>query len=117
MMAAAPGRLIGREAKGMIVTTGHGTVNNLKVGDRVVWLAICSYAEYTAVSRSMVYPVPSDVKPGIAAAAFLQALFAMSLIHEFVQVKEEVRVLAHASVVGVGLWAQKLLALQVQHKN
>jgi NADPH2:quinone reductase len=109
MMGVAPGGIIGREAEGTVVSISPGSVNNLKVGDRVVWLAIGGYAEYTAVPATMAYLVPSDVKPGIAAAALLQGLFAMSLIHKVVRVKEGDWVLIHAAAGGVGLWLCQLL--------
>lgn len=109
MMGVAPGGIIGREAEGTVVSTGPGSVNDLKVGDRVVWLAMGGYAEYTAVPASMAYLVPSDVRPGVAAAALLQGLFAVSLIHKIVQVKEGDWALVHAAAGGVGLWLCQLL--------
>jgi NADPH2:quinone reductase len=67
------------------------------------------YAEYTAVPASISYPVPPDVKPGVAAAALLQGLFAMTLVHKIAQVKEGDWVLVHAASGGVGLWLCQLL--------
>lgn len=109
MMGFAPGGIIGREAEGTVLSTGPGSVNDLKAGDRVVWLAIGGYAEYTAVPASMAYVVPSDVKPGVAAAALLQGLTALTLTHRIYQVKKGDWVLVHAAAGGVGLWLCQLL--------
>jgi NADPH:quinone reductase len=111
MMGTAPDGIIGREAEGTVVSTGPGSVNGLKVGDRVVWLAMGGYAEYTAVPAPMAYRVPAGVKPGVAAAALLQGLFSMSLCHKIVQIKEGDWVLVHAAAGGVGLWLCQLLKI------
>lgn len=109
MMGFAPGGILGREAEGTVLFIGPGSVNDLKVGDRVVWLAIGGYAEYTAVPASMAYVVPSDVKPGVAAAALLQGLTALTLTHRIYQVKKGDWVLVHAAAGGVGLSLCQLL--------
>jgi NADPH:quinone reductase len=109
MMGFAPGGIIGREAEGTVLSTGPGSVNDLKVGDRVVWLAMGGYAEYTAVPASMAYVVPSDIKPGVAAAALLQGLTALTLTHKIYQAKRGDWVLVHAAAGGVGLWLCQLL--------
>ena len=108
-MGFGPGGILGREAEGTVLSTGPGSVNDLKVGDRVVWLAMGGYAEYTAVPASMAYVVPSDVKPGVAAAALLQGLTALTLTHRIYQVKKGDWVLVHAAAGGVGLWLCQLL--------
>lgn len=109
MMGFPPGGILGREAEGTVVSTRRGSVNDLKVGDRVVWLAMGGYAEYTAVPASMVYVVPTDVKPGVAAAALLQDLTALTLTHRIYQVKRGDWALVHAAAGGVGLWLCQLL--------
>jgi len=109
MMGFPPGGILGREAEGTVVSTRRGSVNDLKVGDRVVWLAMGGYAEYTAVPASMVYVVPTDVKPGVAAAALLQGLTALTLTHRIYQVKRGDWALVHAAAGGVGLWLCQLL--------
>ncbi len=108
-MGFPPGGILGREAEGTVVSTRRGSVNDLKVGDRVVWLAMGGYAEYTAVPASMVYVVPTDVKPGVAAAALLQGLTALTLTHRIYQVKRGDWALVHAAAGGVGLWLCQLL--------
>lgn len=104
--------IIGREAEGTIVSTGPGSINNnppLKIGDRVVWLAMGGYAEYTAVPASMAYIVPGNIEPGIAAAALLQGLTAFNLTHRIYQVKKGDWALVHAAAGGTGLWLCQLL--------
>ncbi|KAJ4302896.1 NADPH:quinone reductase [Kalmusia sp. IMI 367209] len=109
MMGVAPNGIIGREAEGTVVSTGPGSVDGLKVGDRVVWLSLGGYAEYTAVPSSSAYLVPSDVEPGVAAAALLQGLFSLTLVDKVAPVKEGDWVLVHAAAGGVGLWLCQLL--------
>ena len=109
MMGFPPGGILGREAEGTVLATGSGSVNNLKVGDRVAWLALGGYAEYTAVPASIAHVVPSGVKPGIAAASLLQGLTALTLTHRICQVKKNDWVLVHAAAGGVGLWLCQIL--------
>ncbi len=95
--------IIGREAEGTVLSTGPGSVNDLQVGDRVVWLALGGYAEYTAVPASMAYVVPAEVEPGVAAAALMQGLTALTLTHRIYQVKKGDWALVHAAAGGTGL--------------
>lgn len=108
-MGFAPNGIIGREAEGTIVSTGPGNVNRLKIGDRVVWLSMGAYAEYTAVPSSLAYPVPSDIAPGVAAASLMQGLTSLCLVDKLLHVKEGDWVLVHAAAGGVGLWLCQLL--------
>ncbi|KAF2259655.1 NAD(P)-binding protein [Lojkania enalia] len=109
MFGPARNGIIGREAEGMIVSTGVGGVGKFKAGDRVVWLSYGSYAEYTAVPASLAFPVPDGIEPGMAAAALLQGLFALTLVEKIVKVKQGDWVLVHAAAGGVGLWLCQLL--------
>lgn len=109
MMGFPPGGIPGREAEGTVLSVGPGSVNDLKVGDRVVWLAMGGYAEYTAVPASKTYVIPSDVKPGVAAAALLQGLTAFTLTHRIYPVKRGDWVLVHAAAGGVGLLLCQIL--------
>lgn len=110
-MRLPQGGILGREAEGIILSTGPKNYQNLnlKVGDRVVWLAIGGYAEYTSVPAPMVYKIPSDIKPGVAAAALLQGLTAFILTHEVYHVQKDDWVLVHAAAAGVGLWLCQIL--------
>ncbi len=104
-----PPKILGREAEGSILSTGSGNLHNLKIGDRIVWLAMGGYAEYTAVPASTAYKIPSDVKSGVAAAAALQGLTALVLTHEVYSVQKGDWVLVHAAAGGVGLWLCQVL--------
>ena len=108
-MGFAAEGILGREAEGTVLSTGPGSVNNLQIGDRVVWLAMGGYAEYTAVPASMAYVVPGNVEPGVAAAALLQGLTAFNLTHRVYQVKKGDWALVHAAAGGTGLWLCQLL--------
>ena len=101
--------IIGREAEGKVVSVGTGNTGDFKFGDRVVWLSYGSYAEYTAVPASLAIPVPSNVQPGMGAAALLQGLFALTLVEKTVRVKPGDWVLVHAAAGGLGLWLCQLL--------
>lgn len=102
--------ILGREAEGTIVATGpSGNLYDLKVGDRVAWMGLSAYAEYAAAPAAKTHVIPSALKPGIAAAALLQGLTALTLIKEAYLVKKGDWVLVHAAAGGVGLWLCQLL--------
>jgi NADPH2:quinone reductase len=91
------------------VSTGSGELYGLKTGDRVVFLGTSSYAEYTTVPAAKVQVIPSGVEPGVAAAAFLQGLTALTLIRESHTVQKGEWTLVHAAAGGVGLWLVQIL--------
>lgn len=103
--------ILGREGEGTVVATGPGEQYGIKVGDRVVYIGACSgsYAEYTAAPSAKTHIVPAALEPGIAAAAVLQGLTALTLIREAHFVKKGDWVLVHAAAGGVGLWLCQLL--------
>ncbi|TVY84630.1 putative quinone oxidoreductase [Lachnellula suecica] len=101
--------ILGREAEGTIVSTGSGSLHNLKTGDRVVFLGTGAYAEYTSVPAAKTHVIPSALEPGIAAASLLQGLTALTLIREAHHVQKGDWVLVHAAAGGVGLWLCQLL--------
>ncbi|CAD6448726.1 5f6279ec-563c-4a11-8044-c952bfe0fee2 [Sclerotinia trifoliorum] len=101
--------ILGREAEGTIVSLGPSTTTSLKPNDRVVYMGTSTYAEYTVIPASKVHIVPSELAPGIAAAAFLQGLTALTLIREAYHVQRNDWILVHAAAGGVGLWLCQLL--------
>ena len=111
-MGFPPSGIIGREAEGTVLSAGPGRVNDLQVGDRVVYLAMGGYAEYTAVPASTAYVVPAEVDPGVAAAALMQGLTALNLTQKIYQVKRGDWALVHAAAGGTGLWLCQLLKAQ-----
>ncbi|KAG4030740.1 hypothetical protein MFRU_011g01950 [Monilinia fructicola] len=103
--------ILGREAEGTIVSLGPSTTapSGLKVGDRVVYMGTSTYAEYTTIPAQKVHSIPAELAPGIAAAAFLQGLTALTLIREAYHVQPNDWILVHAAAGGVGLWLCQLL--------
>jgi NADPH2:quinone reductase len=61
------------------------------------------------VPAAKAYIIPSGLEPGIAAAALLQGLTALTLIREAYHVQKGDWVLVHAAAGGVGLWLCQLL--------
>lgn len=78
---------LGREAEGHVAAVG-ADVSGYKVGDRVVYLGTSAQAEYTAVEPLHLTHVPEGVKPGVAAAAILQGLTAVTMVREAYAVKK-----------------------------
>ncbi|TGO68986.1 hypothetical protein BOTNAR_0017g00510 [Botryotinia narcissicola] len=101
--------ILGREAEGTVVSFGPSTNTDLKLNDRVVYMGTSAYAEYTVVPAAKVHTVPSELAPGIAAAAILQGLTALTLIREAYHVQRDDWILVHAAAGGVGLWLCQLL--------
>ncbi len=75
----------------------------------MVWLGTSAYAEYSAAPAAKTHLIPSALEPGVAAAAILQGLTALTLIKEAYEVKKGDWVLVHAAAGGVGLWLCQLL--------
>jgi NADPH2:quinone reductase len=75
----------------------------------VVYLGTGAYAEYTAVPSAKAHSIPAAIKPGVAAAALLQGLTALTLIRESHHVQKGDWVLVHAAAGGVGTWLVQLL--------
>ncbi|KAF2083377.1 NAD(P)-binding protein [Saccharata proteae CBS 121410] len=102
---------LGREASGTIVATGpsgaaHG---NLNTGDRIVYMGVGAYAEYTAIPTMHAVRIPESISSQDAAAALLQGATALTLIRESHKVEKGDWVLVHAAAGGVGLWLCQLL--------
>ena len=100
--------ILGREAEGTVVSLGPGTTG-FSVGDRVVWLGTGAYAQYSAAPAVKAVKVPEGVPEGHAAAALLQGLTALTLIHEAYAVQKGDWILVQAAAGGVGLWLCQLL--------
>ncbi|KAI0974410.1 hypothetical protein F4678DRAFT_374291 [Xylaria arbuscula] len=101
--------ILGREAEGTVVALGPGDTLGLKVGDRVVWMGERAYAEFSTPPAARAVKVPESFKPGIAAAALLQGLTALTLVREAHAVKKGDWVLVHAAAGGTGLLLTQLL--------
>ncbi|KAF8864039.1 NAD(P)-binding protein [Acephala macrosclerotiorum] len=100
--------ILGVEAEGTIISTS-GKTNDLKTGTRVAWIGSSAYAEYSAASTSKVYPLPSGLKPGVAAASLSQGLTALTFIEKSYKVEKGDWILVQGASGGVGLWLCQLL--------
>ncbi|KAI9736433.1 MAG: NADPH:quinone reductase [Claussenomyces sp. TS43310] len=102
--------ILGREAEGTIVAVSDaGETHGFKPDDRAVWMSTAGYAEYTAVPADKAYAIPAGIQPGVAAAALLQGLTALTLIREAYAAQKGDWILVHAAAGGVGLWLCQLL--------
>jgi len=102
--------ILGREAEGTIVATGPGgDLYGLKPGDHVIWMGTAAYAEYSVVSARSAHATPAGLAPGVAVAAFLQGLTAITLIRDAYHVQKGDWILVHAAAGGVGLLLVQLL--------
>lgn len=91
----------GSEAAGVVVEVGPG-VTEVKVGDRVAFTHLGSYAERTNVPVAKLVPIPEGVDFRTAAAALLQGLTANYLTTGTYPLKGGEQVLIHAAAGGVG---------------
>ncbi|KAF2428947.1 NAD(P)-binding protein [Tothia fuscella] len=101
--------ILGRDASGVVQQVGTGETYSLKEGDKVVYMAQSTYAEYTAAPALHVKKLPSDINAETAIAAMLQGLTAITLIREAHPVKSGDWVLVHAAAGGVGLLLVQML--------
>lgn len=76
-----------------------------------------AYAEYLTTSAAKAFALPTSpaLAPGLAAAALLQGLTALTLIREAHPVRAGETVLVHAAAGGVGLWLCQLLKASGAH--
>ena len=113
--------ILGQEGVGVIVSLGESTGDEeekeeekLQIGQRVVYSAFGSYAEYTLVPLSQIVAIPSSMDNGTAIAAWVQGLTAHYLTTS-----------AHANLVssgdymliysvgsGTGQWAAQMAKLK-----
>jgi len=107
--------ILGREAEGQIVAVGPAVAAEWKEGQRVVWMHTSGYAEFTAVPAHLLYSVPASIRPGLAAAAILQGLTALTLVEEAYAVQRGDWVLVHAAAGGVGQWLVQVLHAKGAH--
>jgi NADPH2:quinone reductase len=102
----------GREAAGEVVELGKG-VNNVKVGDRVAYVApLGCYAEARVVTADRLVKLPKSISYDTAAAMMLKGLTAQYLLRQTFKVKADDTILVQAAAGGVGLilcqWAKAL---------
>jgi NADPH2:quinone reductase len=98
----------GLEGAGEVVEVGSD-ITDIAVGDRVAWTStLGSYAEYVAVPRHDIYPIPEGIDTPTAAALMLQGLTAHYLTASVYPLKAGDVALVHAGAGGVGLLLTQL---------
>ncbi|KAI1433019.1 NAD(P)-binding protein [Xylaria sp. CBS 124048] len=103
--------MLGKEAEGTVVAVGGGDTLGFKVGDRVAYYGVNSYAQYTSTPATTAFKVPESFAPGKAAASVLQGLTALTLVREAHHVNKGDWVLVHAAAGGTGLILCQLLRI------
>jgi NADPH:quinone reductase len=91
----------GSEAAGVVEAVGP-EVTEVRVGDRVVYSHVGSYAEQAIVPAARLVPIPDGVDERTAAAALLQGMTAHYLVTSTYALKGGEKVLVHAAAGGVG---------------
>jgi len=92
---------LGREGSGVVEKVGH-EVKEFKAGDRVVFFAESSYAQYVALPADKAVLVPPSVTLADASAVLLQGMTAHAMMTSTYAVKEGDTVLIHAGAGGTG---------------
>ncbi len=103
--------VIGNEGAGDVAAVGPG-VTDLKVGDRVAWVAIGSYAEERLLPADRAVKLPASISYEQAAGMMLKGMTAEYLLRRTFKVQKGMNVLVQAAAGGVGLllcqWANHL---------
>jgi len=101
----------GNEGAGEVLAVGSG-VRDLKVGDRVAWVALGSYAEERVLPADRAVKLPHGISYEQAAGMMLKGMTAEYLLRRTFKVQKGMNVLIHAAAGGVGLllcqWASHL---------
>jgi NADPH2:quinone reductase len=103
--------VIGNEGAGDVTAVGPG-VTDLKVGDRVTWVAPGSYAEERLLAADKAVKLPDSISYEQAAGMMLKGMTTEYLVRRTFKVQKGMNVLVHAAAGGVGLllcqWANHL---------
>ncbi|KAK3848664.1 MAG: hypothetical protein J3R72DRAFT_415990 [Linnemannia gamsii] len=98
----------GREGSGQIIEVGSEVRYDFKVGDRVVFMAPSTYAEYVAVDVVHLAKLPNHISYEQGAALVAQGLTAWSLVSRAYPIQKNDWVVIHAAAGGVGLILSQL---------
>ncbi|ETS82982.1 hypothetical protein PFICI_04858 [Pestalotiopsis fici W106-1] len=101
--------ILGSEGSGTIAEIAGDNPYNFQPGEKVVWIGLGGYAEYTAVNQDKVIHLPDGVSEQDAVASHLTGMTALSLIEEAYPAKKGDVVLVHAAAGGTGLILCQLL--------
>ena len=91
----------GREGSGVVAQVGE-QVQQFKVGDRVCYTGMGTYAEYTAVNPDFAIKMSDNISFEVGAGLLLQGLTAMVLTRLTHQVKRGEWVLIHVQSINIG---------------
>ncbi|KAG0292869.1 NADPH:quinone reductase [Linnemannia gamsii] len=105
----------GHEASGEIAEVGSEAEHGFKVGDRVAFIGIDTYAEYVAVDTVNLAKLPDHISLAEGAAFLLQGLTAVGLVRKGYTVQKGDWIVIHAAAGGVGLLATQLARLLGAH--
>lgn len=99
--------LLGIEGAGTIDSIGS-EVQGLSVGDRVVYMGIGAYSEYTVVNRTHVAKIPDSISFETAAALFVQGITAVTMVKGSWETKKGDTILIYSAAGGTGQLLVKL---------
>ena len=103
--------VLGNEGAGEIIAVGPG-VKDLKVGDRVAWVAPGSYAAERLLPPDRAIKLPDKITYEQAAGMMLKGMTVQYLLRRTYKVQKGDNVLIHAAAGGIGLiacqWANHL---------
>lgn len=91
----------GSEGAGVVSEIGEG-VSGVRVGDRVAFSHLGTYAESVRVPAGKLVPLPAEIDSRTAAAALLQGLTAQYLTTSTYPLQSGQHALVHAAAGGVG---------------
>ncbi|KAF9904993.1 NADPH:quinone reductase [Linnemannia zychae] len=93
----------GREGAGEIIEVGDQVQHGFKVGDRVAFLGIATYADYVAVDTVNLAKLPDHISYEEGAALTIQGLTAWTLASKSYPIQKNDWIVVHAAAGGVGL--------------
>jgi NADPH2:quinone reductase len=103
--------VLGNEGAGEVIAVGPG-VKDFKVGDRVAWVALGSYAAERLLPADRAVKLPDKITYEQAAGMMLKGMTVQYLLRRTYKVQKGDNVLIHAAAGGIGLiacqWANHL---------
>jgi NADPH:quinone reductase-like Zn-dependent oxidoreductase len=99
--------ILGQDFAGKVISLGEA-VGGIEASDTVYGFASGAYAEYAAVSPSMIASKPRTVHDTIAAALPTPGLTALQIVRDVIQPRQGQTILIHGAAGGVGSIATQL---------
>jgi NADPH:quinone reductase len=101
--------IVGMEAAGEVAAVGVGVVD-VGVGDRVAYIGMGSFADYTLIRANRVLHLPPSISDEVGASFPVAALTAWHMLHTVHHLTAGEWVVVHSAAGGVGL-----AAVQIAH--